>query len=483
MSRQRPQYPCGSCGKDCNKDAIECSACQLWVHRECVPMDKNMMREWDAPGLDFLCRACSFTSDPDPVTYDFAAACKRLQDAVNSPSLQYVLSAEHLLLRTYEEMETAYFELCQEASSELKSTIYTSDYCQHWKWLLNVSFMMSNTRISAIFLGEAEYLYEPYGIEFKVASTPGSWSSITHFYAASAALKVAFRSYCPPIMNDYFMSSPLTRKICGRGVKRSAVPMAIVMCSSSIVPHDEGDFKPDHFGVLQKTEIRAKYVDLTANSNTTSVYEEFTPVYHNDSEEALSGQSEDDDGATAVPLAEALPDLDEVLTTSTSHFQDEDPASPASRFPDDELISPAEAPSDEVDHEDDGQAAGGRSLTDGKFLGVLELIDTLTVSTKGLPSIPVGRKENTLFIIQNQRNIDRRAVGQGCSFTDDCGAWKPSPSPVTRMINNGERWQSIILRGGQYGTEKRVNGKRCLCQQTNNQVKKISSKCTGCTTS
>ncbi|GFR99689.1 hypothetical protein ElyMa_004535000 [Elysia marginata] len=203
------------------------------------------------------------------------------------------------------------------------------------------------------FLGEAEYLYEPYCIEFKAASTPGSWSSITHFYP-----------------------------------------------------------------------------------------------------------SEDDDGVTAVPLAEALPDLDKVPTTSTSDFQDEDLASPATKFPDDELISPAEAPCDEVDHEDDGQAAGGRSLTDGKFLGVLELIDTLKVSPRGLPSIPVGRKENTLFIIQNQRNIDRRAVGQVCSFTDDCGAWKPSPSPVTRMIKNGERWQSIILRGGQYGTEKRVNGKK-----------------------
>ncbi|GFS09428.1 hypothetical protein ElyMa_006621600 [Elysia marginata] len=159
-------------------------------------------------------------------------------------------------------------------------------------------------------------------------------------------------------------------------------------------------------------------------------------------------------------LLKLYPDLDEVPATSTSDFQDEDPASPASRFPDDELIYPAEAPSYEVDHEDDGQAAGGRSLTDGKFLGVLELIDTLTVSTKGLPSIPVGRKENTLFIIQNQRNIDRRAVGQGCSFTDDCGTWKPSPSPGTRMIKNGERWQSIILRGGQYGTEKQVNGKK-----------------------
>ncbi|GFR70924.1 hypothetical protein ElyMa_000339700 [Elysia marginata] len=100
----------------------------------------------------------------------------------------------------------------------------------------------------------------------------------------------------------------------------------------------------------QKTEIRAKYVDLTANSNATSVYEEFTPVYRNHSEEAVSDQSEDDNGVTAVPLAEALPDLDEVPTIPTSDFQDEDPASPASIFPDDELISPAEAPSDKVDH-------------------------------------------------------------------------------------------------------------------------------------
>ena len=65
-------------------------------------MDKNMMREWDAPGFDFLCRSCSFTSNPDQLTYNFAAACKRVQDALNSTSLQNVISAELLLLRTYE---------------------------------------------------------------------------------------------------------------------------------------------------------------------------------------------------------------------------------------------------------------------------------------------------------------------------------------------------------------------------------------------
>ena len=56
--------------------------------------------------------------------------------------------------------------------------------------------------------------------------------------------------------------------------------------------------------------------------------------------------------------------------------------------------------------------------------------------------------------------MDRRAVGQGCFFTGDCGAWKDSPSPVTRMIKNRERWQSIILRRGQYGTEQRIDGRK-----------------------
>ena len=313
-------------------------------------------------------------------------------------------------------------------------------------------------------LGEAEHLSEPYDFEFEAVSTPGRWSGITHLYAASAALKVAFRSYCPPVINEYFMSSPLSRKICGRGVNRSAVPMAIVMWSSSIVPHVEGDFRPNHFVVLQKMETRPEYVDLTANSSTTSAHDDFTLASHNDSEKALSGHlkyvaaaaaADDDDDDDMSNIR----DLDEVPTSPTTDFPDEDPASPASSFPDAEPTSPAEASIHEVDHEADIQATG-RSLTDGKFLGILELIDTLTVSKGGLPSIPMGQKKNTLFIIQNKKNMDRRAVGQGCFFTDDCGAWKDSPSSVTRMIKNGERWQSIILRRGQYGTEQRIDGRK-----------------------
>ena len=46
------------------------------------------------------------------------------------------------------------------------------------------------------------------------------------------------------------------------------------------------------------------------------------------------------------------------------------------------------------------------------------------------------------------------------SFTDDCGASKQCPSFLTRMVKCGERRQSTILRGGQYGTEKRMNGRK-----------------------
>ncbi|GFR61099.1 hypothetical protein ElyMa_001837600, partial [Elysia marginata] len=298
----------------------------------CVPMDKNMMREWDAPGLDILCRTCSFTSDPDPVTYDFAAACKRLQDAVKAPvfnpqTREILQKFQPVILNSYTPLYVQGDGNCLFRALS-RGFFGTEKHHLHIRLLSALEmasqrpFYDEQLKDFSNFFGEAEYLCEPYCIEFKAASTPGSWSSITRFYAASAALKVAFRSYCPPIMNDYFMSSPLTRKICDRGVKRSAIPMVIVMWSSSIVPHEEGDFKPDHFVMLQKTEIRA---------------------------------NQNDDGVTAVQIAESLPDLDKVPTTSTSDFQDKDPASPASRFPDDELISPAEAPSDEVDHEDDDE--------------------------------------------------------------------------------------------------------------------------------
>ena len=210
------------------------------------------------------------------------------------------------------EMGTASFGLYQEASSELKSTIYTSDYCRHWKWLLDVPSM---TRIS-----ETCWVKLNTCPSLRLYQRPegGAASRIyMHLYAASAALKVAFRSYCPLVINEYFMSSPLSRKICGRGGNKSAVPMAIVMWSSSIVPHVEGDFRPNHFVVLQKMVTRPEYVDLTANSSTTSAHEDFTLASHNDSKKVLSGHLKDVAAAAAADDDDMsnIRDLDEVPTS------------------------------------------------------------------------------------------------------------------------------------------------------------------------
>ena len=154
------------------------------------------------------------------------------------------------------------------------------------------------------------------------------------------------------------------------------------------------------------TRSRALYRRATAPPPTS-------PTTDFQVEDPASPASSFPDDVTPGPPAGALMDLDDMPTSTTTDFQDEDPASPASSFPDAEPTSPAEASIHEVDHEADIQATG-RSLTDGKFLGILELIDTLTVSKSGLPSIPMGQKKNTLFIIQNKKNMDRRAVGQGC---------------------------------------------------------------------
>ena len=317
-------------------------------------MDKNFIREWDAPGLDFLCRACFFNPDSDPVTYDFAAAMKRVHDAVNSSNLQDILSAEHLLLRTYEvNLPPIVTSLCpgsidpqardilqtfQPVILNSYTPLYvrgdgncffralsrgffgTEEHHLHIRLLSTLEMASRRSFYDKDFrnlLGEAEQQSEPYDFEFEAVSTPGRWSGITHFYAASAALKVAFRSYCPPVINEYFMSSPLSRKICGRGVNRSAVPMAIVMWSSSIVPHVEGDFRPNHFVVLQKMETRPEYVDLTANSSTTSAHEDFTLASHNDSKKVLSGHLKDVAAAAADDDDDMsnIRDLDEVPTS------------------------------------------------------------------------------------------------------------------------------------------------------------------------
>ena len=91
-------------------------------------------------------------------------------------------------------------------------------------------------------------------------------------------------------------------------------------------------------------------------------------------------------------------------------------------------------------------APGGQNLQGSTFMDIEKLINLLTTPIDmPLPTIPEGRKEIKFFLINNERNIIRRGSDLGCTFSDDCGAWKHSPSAVSRMMKKQGKWKSVIL--------------------------------------
>ena len=65
------------------------------------------------------------------------------------------------------------------------------------------------------------------------------------------------------------------------------------------------------------------------------------------------------------------------------------------------------------------------------FLGTKEIIFILKTSKQALFTIPPGKKENVYFILNNERNTEKRKQGKHSEFSDDCGAWSEGTSPKT----------------------------------------------------
>ena len=92
----------------------------------------------------------------------------------------------------------------------------------------------------------------------------GHYSETLHIYAASAALKLAIKGYCPPTgIHTNFVSDSLNRKICGHGVAHSYTPALIVMWSQGVVPNREAEFRPNHFVILALHHLMLSPCTLT----------------------------------------------------------------------------------------------------------------------------------------------------------------------------------------------------------------------------
>ena len=67
------------------------------------------------------------------------------------------------------------------------------------------------------------------------------------------------------------------------------------------------------------------------------------------------------------------------------------------------------------------------------------MLDKL-VTEDVIDKIPPGRKENVFFVIDNERNMDKRKNDQRSDYNDDCGAWKSSgasPKTCYTVSDNG----------------------------------------------
>ena len=67
------RYFCNICGKNAEKDLIECSSCQNWVHRKCVPLSCKQIMDYTSKCLDFYCKPCSFVQG----TFSFRRSLER----------------------------------------------------------------------------------------------------------------------------------------------------------------------------------------------------------------------------------------------------------------------------------------------------------------------------------------------------------------------------------------------------------------------
>ena len=118
--------------------------------------------------------------------------------------------------------------------------------------------------------------------------------------------------------------------------------------------------------------------------------------------------------------------------------------------------------SDATDNENDGRdvaAEGGAPLPLQNFHLDYKLIALLlSTDLEVLDRIPPGIKENCFFFVDNSNNVERRSAKIKSIYDDDCGAWRSSPSPISRFVRSEDGWRSVVKREGLICSEGKSGG-------------------------
>jgi hypothetical protein len=75
-----------------------------------------------------------------------------------------------------------------------------------------------------------------------------------------------------------------------------------------------------------------------------------------------------------------------------------------------------------------------RNKLPGRFLDMEELWEVLQGDSVNSSSIPSGVKENTYFLIKNEKNVEKRKQGMRSNFDNDCGAWLSKSSSTKKTL-------------------------------------------------
>ncbi|GFR68039.1 hypothetical protein ElyMa_005598700 [Elysia marginata] len=70
-------------------------------------------------------------------------------------------------------------------------------------------------------------------------------------------------SHCPPTQTAYFSSEPLSREVCGWGVTHKKKTNFTLMWTTTHVPADQEEFRPNHFVLLKQKRKNITKIDCT----------------------------------------------------------------------------------------------------------------------------------------------------------------------------------------------------------------------------
>ena len=306
-------------------------------------MNEEFEAKWRRKDLDFICRSCAFSPSGG---YNFRAALNRIHGSssahaellllstynidlpdsspdnsghVDNVSVKILEKFHPLLLESFRPIRIIGDGNCFYRSIS-RAMFDTEDHHLHIRLLTAIEIFIFPEYYDTTHaeykgpMNDCSILFEEYQTEVKSSCTPGRYAGILHFYAASAALRVCLRSYCPPVMHEHFLTTPLNKKICGRGLKETGIEQGIIMWTCTEVPKTDLHFKPNHFVIVQKKKSAIFDQQQVISCSTD---EELSPdnTYDKDVNITMEESSavEDTNNEFSDEETEELPDIDEYL--------------------------------------------------------------------------------------------------------------------------------------------------------------------------